>query len=143
MRIEGEWRETPTTVPRPYLRAYLVAHDGAWVEGLFLIDTGADCTVISSDITKQLGRPTAPALRQLGGIGGGIETLEVWTTLQLTGQDGNRMNISGAFATTSEDSLSESILGYDILQYFALIVDRPGNTVCLIRSPHQYTIQDR
>jgi hypothetical protein len=140
MLVVGEWRETPTTIPRPYLRAHLEAHDGAWVECLFLIDTGADCTVISADVVRQLGRPTAPAARQLGGIGGAVETLEVWTTLRLTGADGSRATIAGTYATATDSAVGESILGYDILHLFALIVDRAADTACLLRSPHRYTI---
>lgn len=142
MRIEGEWRETPTTVPRPYVRAHVEAHDGTWIECVFLVDTGADCTVISADVTQRLGRPTVPAVRQLGGVGGAIETLEVRTTLRLTGTAGERFNIAGAFATPANltDAVTDSILGYDILHLFALVVDRTNDTVCLLRPPHRYTI---
>lgn len=140
MLIAGEWRETPTTIPRPYLRAHLEAHDGAWVECLFLIDSGADCTVISADVVHQLGRPTAPAPRQLGGIGGVVETREVWTTLRLTAADGSRATIGGAYATAADAAVGESILGYDVTRLFALIVDQPSGTVCLLRPPHRYTI---
>ena len=51
------------------------------------------------------------------------------------------MNIAGRYATSEESAVNESILGYDVLHMFALIVDRPGETVCLIRPPHGYTIQ--
>jgi predicted aspartyl protease len=141
MQIAGEWRETPTTVPRPYLRAHVEAQNGTWVECIFLIDTGADCTVISADVARQMRRPTTPALRQLGGIGGPVETLEVWTTLRLTGVDGNRFHIAGASATPTDAAIGESILGYDVLHLFSMIIDKPGNTVCLVRPPHTYTIQ--
>jgi hypothetical protein len=140
MRIEGEWRETLLTVPRPYLRAHLESHDGSWVECIFLIDTGADRTVVAADGVRQPGRPTAPALRQLVGIGGPVETLELWTTLRLTATTGDRMNVAGQYATTIESTVGESILGYDILHMFALIVDRPRAAVCLICPPHRYTI---
>jgi predicted aspartyl protease len=139
MRVEGEWRETATTVPRPYLRAHIQAHDGSWVQCLFLVDTGADCTVLAADVVRQLGLPTTPALRQLGGIGGSIETLEVQTTLRLTAIDGSRMNIAGNYATSEDSAVSESILGYDVLVRFALIVDKPADTVCLLCPPHRYT----
>lgn len=140
MRVEGEWRETVTTVPRPYLRAHLQSHDGSWIQCLFLIDTGADCTVLAADVVRQLGLPTAPALRQLGGIGGPIETLEVQTTLRLTAIDGSRMNIAGQYATSENSTVGESVLGYDVLHRFALIADEPGKVVCLINLPHRYTI---
>jgi predicted aspartyl protease len=141
MRIDGEWQETEDTLPRPFVHGRVEAHDGTWIACMFLIDTGADQTVLAPDLVRQLGRPTTPAPRQLGGIGGAVETLEVWTTLRLTTTAGNNVNLSATYATLSDAAIEESILGYDVLHLFALIVDRPGNTVCLIRPPHQYTIQ--
>jgi predicted aspartyl protease len=141
MRIDGEWRETVTTVPRPYLRAHLEAQDGTGVECTFLIDTGADCTVVTPDVVRQLGRPTTPGLRQIGGIGGVVETLEVWTTLRLTSVAGHRMNIAGKYGVLADAAVGDSILGYDVLHLFALIADRSANTVCLIRPPHRYIIE--
>src|SRR5712691_10995607 len=118
MLIVGEWRETATTVPRPYLRAHVEAHDGTWVECLFLVDTGADRTVLSADVGLQLGRPTVPSPRQLGGIGGAVETREMWTTLRLTGVGGERFNLEGNCGVLVDPSAGECILGYDALMRF-------------------------
>ena len=140
MLIECEWRETPTTVRRPYLRAHLEAQDGTWVECIFLVDTGADRTVLSADVGRQLGRPTSPSPRQLGGIGGAVETNEVLTRLRLSSVDGSRLNVEGSYGVFVDQSVGESILGYDILHQFVLIVDRPGGTVLLISPPHRYNV---
>lgn len=140
MLIVGEWRETATTVPRPYIRAHVEAHDGSWVECLFLVDTGADRTVLSADVGLQLGRPTVPSPRQLGGIGGAVETREVWTTLRLYGVNGHPFNVAGSYGVFVDPAAGECILGYDVLLLFALIVDKPAGTVCLIHSPHRYII---
>lgn len=141
MRVEGEWRETTTTVPRPYVRAHLEAHDGTWVECLFLIDTGADCTVISHDIARLLGRPTVPAARPLQGIGGVIESLELWTTLRFAATNGTRFNIEGKYDTPAQPNDEGCILGYNVLHLFSVVIDKTGDTVCLLRPPHRYVIQ--
>src|SRR5579883_357216 len=141
MRIEGEWRETEDTVPRPYIHGRVEAHDGTWVACLFLIDTGADQTVLAPDLVCQLARPTTLAPRQLGGIGGGVETLEVSTTIRFGTTSGTQVNITANYATLADPVIEESILGYDVLHLFTLIVDRPSSIVCLLRPPHRYTIQ--
>jgi hypothetical protein len=114
---------------------------GTWVRCDFLIDTGGDVTVISPDVLGKLGRPTTIAARQLGGVGGSVPTLEVWTTIRFSAPDGSVANIGGprsAFAVPG--SISECILGLDILSAFALIADRPNDILCLIRPPRVYTI---
>jgi predicted aspartyl protease len=141
MRIEGEWREEETTLPRPYLHGRVEAHDGTWIACMFLIDTGADQTVLAPDLVRQLGRPTTPASRQLGGIGGSVDTLEVWTTLRFSTTAGTTVNLTANYATLPDSAIEESILGYDVLHLFTLIVDKPGDTVCLLRPPHRYAVQ--
>ena len=37
-------------------------------------------------------------------------------------------------------SLDMSVLGRDVTRHFALIVDRPGNTVCLVNQRHSYRV---
>jgi hypothetical protein len=142
MRIVGEWRETATTVPRPYIRAHVETHDGNWVQCVFLVDTGTDRTVLTADVGHQLGRPTVPSPRQLGGIGGVVETHEVWTTLRLTGEVGERFNLAGNYGVFVDPLIGECILGYDVLLRFALVVDKPSDSVCLIHPPHRYIIQN-
>ena len=140
MFVAGEWRETVTTVPRPYVRAHVRAHDGSWVQAVFLVDTGADCTVLAADVAAMLGLPLAPSARKLSGLGGAVETLEVQTALRLISTDGSRMNLVGSYATSDDPAVHESILGYDALRRFAVIVDEANDLVCLINPPHRYTI---
>ncbi|QJX00129.1 pepsin/retropepsin-like aspartic protease family protein [Frigoriglobus tundricola] len=142
MRINGGWYEPERQLPRAVVIGRLEAADGSWIECPFLIDTGADTTVLSAKVLYQLGRPFALAPVQLGGIGGGVETCEVHTTLRFERTDGTPADIKGAYSAFQvEDALEMSVLGYDVLHLFALIVDRPGDTVCLIHPPHRYTIQ--
>lgn len=69
--------------------------NGGWIGCDFLIDTGADVTVISPDVLRNLGRRTTFAARQLGGVGSSVPTLEVWTTIRFLAPDGSVANIGG------------------------------------------------
>lgn len=114
---------------------------GGWVAADFLIDTGADVTVISPAVLHQLGRLTALAARQLGGVGGSVPTLEVQTTMRFSAPDGSVANIGGTRSALGvPGAIAECILGLDILRAFVLIADRPSDIVCLLRPPHGYTI---
>lgn len=142
MRIHGGWYEAEGRLPQPVLIALVQAADGSWINCPFLIDTGADSTVLDAKTIQQLGRPTTLAQTQLGGIGGAVETVTVWTTLRFPLPNGGNANIEGAYSAFEvEGALEMSVLGYDVLHLFALIVDRPGNTVCLLTPPDHYTIQ--
>ena len=56
-------------------------------------------------------------------------------------EGGSRVVFRGQYAAVPElESLETSVLGRDITGLFALIIDRPGDVVCLIRQRHQYTI---
>lgn len=140
MQARGEWRETAKTVPRPYLHAHIEAHDGSWVDCTFLLDSGADDTVLTADVGRQLGLPLSPATKQLGGIGGAVETREVATRLRITGEAGERFQPVGVFAVFVDDTLGECILGYNVLMHFAVILDKPADAVRLIRAPSRYTV---
>lgn len=141
MRINGGWYEPEGHLPRPVVIGRLEAADGSWLACPFHIDTGADTTVLSANVLRQLGRPVSLAPVQLGGIGGGVETWAVHTTLRFERTDGTPADIPGVYSAFQvEDALEMPVLGYDVIHLFALIIDKPGNTVCLLRPPHRYTI---
>ncbi len=143
MRINGGWFETDERLPQPVMIGALQAADGRWVKCPFLIDTGADTTVFSPKVLRQLGRPITLAPKQLLGVGGAVETWQVWTTLAFIRADGEPTVIEGAYSAFQvEDALEMSVLGYDVLRLFAVIVDRPGNTVCFLVPPLRYIIPD-
>jgi len=52
MRIDGEWFECDDGFVRPIVRGEILSADGHWEPALFLIDTGADCTVFSAAILE-------------------------------------------------------------------------------------------
>lgn len=115
---------------------------GGWVGCDFLIDTGGDVTVLSPDVLQKLGRPTTVAARQLGGIGGSVPTLEVWTTIRFLSPDGSVAHIGGMRSAFGVDgAIPDCILGLDILRAFALIAAHQNDILCLLRPPHSYTIR--
>lgn len=141
MLITGEWYLCDDGVERPVVRGEVLAHDASWAPVLFLVDTGADRTVLSVDTLAALGLPTAAPQERLGGLGGLVESVMVQTTLRLTREHGGKAHFHGQFAATTEaEALDMSVLGRDITELFAVIVDRPGNAVCLVGQRHQYQI---
>jgi hypothetical protein len=143
MRINGRWVEDDGAVLRPYIPCEIETEAGGWIVCPMLVDTGADRTVFSADILARLGRPFAPAPVQLGGVGGAVETLRVWTRMRLTKEDGTKVFSNGYYSAFSNPAaLDHPVLGRDVLQHFALIVDYVGDTVCRVREGHRYVIQE-
>ena len=142
MRINGEWYACEDGIVRPVLRGEIFAADGSWVQALFLVDTGADCTAFSASILAALGfRPSATGER-FGGIGGIADTVAVETRIQLASEDSGMVVFRGRYvAFTQLEALDMSIIGRDILQLFAVIVDQPAGVVGMIRDRHRYTIE--
>jgi hypothetical protein len=138
--MNGFWSVCDDGVVRPVLPGDLQAANGSWVVAEFLVDTGADRTVLSASVLAKLGLLllTAP---QLGGVGGSAATVQIDTSLRVKESGGGNMIFRGRFAAfTDPGVLDMSVLGRDIANLFAVIADRPGDTVCLLSAPHRYTI---
>jgi hypothetical protein len=140
MRINGEWRVCDDDVVRPVIHAAIQAADGTWLEAPFLVDTGADCTAFSSRIARVLNLAPYEGEVQLGGVGGAAESVIVETKLQLLCDDGRAAFFRGQFAAFHSPFADICLLGRDILGSFAVIVDQPGDVVCLIGQRHRYEI---
>ncbi|MBI2808427.1 MAG: hypothetical protein HYX68_25860 [Planctomycetes bacterium] len=55
--------------------------------------------------------------------------------------DGTSVSLHGEFAAfTDPAALDMSVLGRDITNLFAAIVDRPRDVVCLLGQKHRYVI---
>jgi hypothetical protein len=144
MRIDGEWYECDDEVVRPIIRGEVFSAHGSWEPVLFLVDTGADCTVFSAAILDVLGFEPGTARGRLGGIGGVAESVDVATRIRLAREDGGNAVFRGRYsAFTQLESLDMSVLGRDIMQMFAVIVDRPDDVVSLVGQQHRYVIQSR
>ena len=141
MRIAGRWHESDDGVVRPVLSGEIESVSGDWIKTRFLIDTGADCTVFSADVVENLGLEAHPAAARLGGVGGVADTMVIETKIRLSTDEGGRAVFQGRFAVVADPgNLDMSVIGRDILDSFALIVDRPGDMIALVAQRHRYSI---
>ena len=75
MLLSGTWHVCDDGVIRPVMRGEIQAQDGSWVKAPFLLDTGADRTVLSADILQALHFQPSVTESQLGGAGCSIRLL--------------------------------------------------------------------
>lgn len=142
MLIPGLWLLCPDGTVRPTFRGQVCAADGSWLPVMFLADTGADCTVFSADVFQALRLPPLAASHQVGGVGGMAASVAVEAQMRFRREDGTPVVFRGQYtAFTSPNALDMSVLGRDVTNLFALIVDRPRDIVCLLGQRHQYTIE--
>jgi len=142
MRIDGEWYECDDGFVRPVIRGEVLSAAGFWEPAFFLVDTGADCTVLSAAVFDVLGFERSATRERLGGIGGMAESVQVTTQIRLPRENGGKAVFRGQYsAFTQLEALDMSVLGRDIIAMFAAAVDRPGNVVTLLRPPHRYIIK--
>jgi hypothetical protein len=141
MLIEGHWLHCDDGIIRPVVECEVLAADNSWIKAEFLVDSGGDRTVLTAPFLSALALPSKAAALQLGGVGGSATTVTVDTHIRLALQGGSRIIFQGNFASfTQADALDMNVLGRDILNLFAAVIDRPGDVVCLIGQGHRYTI---
>ena len=128
----------------PYCRLMCKLVQGSWVPIHFLVDVGADGTVFSAGLLEALGFESPPAKEMLEGVGGQAESVAVETTIRMTRENGAPVLFHGDFAGFTDPAASDmSILGRDLTNLFAVIVDRPQDVVCLLGGNHRYAIVDK
>jgi hypothetical protein len=141
MVVSGEWLTCDDGIDRPVIRGEVQAGDGSWIRAWFLVDTGADCTVLGGDIVALLDLPLAAGHSRVGGLGGVVDSVAVDTHLRLIRDQGREVTFRGEFAAvTDPEALDMSVLGRDITGLFGVIVDQPGDIVCLVSQRHRYQI---
>ena len=141
MLIRGLWKLCDDAIIRPVIESEVVAVYGSWLPVELLVDVGADRTVFSAGVLATLALPQLPFPYQLGGVGGTVATVAVAAQIRLPLGGGSTITFQGSFAAfTQADALDMSVLGRDIMNLFAVIVDRPGDEVCMIGQGHGYTI---
>ena len=107
----------------------------------FLLDTGADSSVLSADVLTGLKIAQEPATTQIAGVGGTTDAVLINTTLRFFTSDRAKVTFKGIFRAVNDISvLDMSVLGRDITDWFAVIVDRPQDVVCLVSQGHGYTV---
>lgn len=142
MRLNGEWLQCRDGDIRPVVRGAILGGDGVWRTLEFLVDTGADRTVLNADVLSDSSLTKQEADRPVGGIGGMVSIVVVDSQLRFLRDDGVFTFFRGRFAAcTHIEALDMSILGRDILDMFALIVDRRADVVAILGGNHRYSIQ--
>jgi hypothetical protein len=144
MLINGSWYVCDDNVLRPVIRVDVMAANGEWIPAPFLVDTGADRTVLNADVWRRLGLAADQPAVELGGLGGTTDSVYAETQLRFTEMGGGNVFFRGRItAVTVLEALDTSVLGRDILNLFALIVDRPRDVVCLLGQRHSYKIEQQ
>jgi predicted aspartyl protease len=144
MRIAGEWQAGEDGARRPVIKAQVQGADGVLRADEFLVDSGADRTVLSPHLLKELDFPINMVSEGsiLQGIGGVGESVVVKTVVVLTRDDGGEVYLRGEFAAFTDPSATDlSILGRDVLNHFDLILSRRRNEVLLLAPNHQYRVE--
>jgi hypothetical protein len=141
MLIRGLWLLCDDGVERPVIHGEALAGDGSRVRVPFLVDPAADRTVFSADILEALGLERASHGQQLGGVGGIAASVVVDTQIEFAREQPGPAVFRGRFAAfTNPEALDMSVLGRDITNLLAVIVDRPGEFVCLLGQRHSHSI---
>ena len=115
------------------MHAEILASDGSWIKTPFLLDTGADRTVLSADILQALRPQPLRTQTQLGGVGGVIAAIIIETQIRLTRENNGKVLLRGQYVGVTEvEALDMSVLGRDVTNLFAVIVDWPQHIVSLL-----------
>lgn len=144
MQISGRWHPFDDGVVRPVLDVHIQTPDGNWESILFLLDSGADRTVIDASYLSLLAPLAVPDEQspQLGGVGGQVDCVFIQTKLRLTKDDGKPIVVNGLFGIFTEAASSDvAILGRDVTNNFDVIYSYPQREVLLLAAPHTYSVQ--
>ena len=142
MRINGLWYAGDDGMRRPVIRGEVLTSNGLWIKAPFLVDTGADLTVLSAAILADVHLQPLALQDRLGGVGGIADSVAVETQIRFSRETRSKVTFRGQNAAVTEvEALDISVLGQDILGLFSVIVDQPGNVVCLLGQQHRYVIE--
>jgi len=144
MRFNGKWLVCEDGTARPVVDGGLLDAGGVTLTFPFLIDTGADSTVLSYEAVAYLGTEVEMATGpRLEGIGSSTPSVALAARFWLLNAAGQTIPFGGRLLGRPYPAGDDfCILGRDLLGHFAVIVDRPGGVVLLLTNPHRYVIQD-
>lgn len=136
--ISGYFRHDDNGVMRPYIDLDVAFHTplNARIRISFIVDTGADRTLLSANVARELERLFDFDIRSLelgnpvGGLGGIIDTRSIGVTLR-QGSFWTAMPVSIIDAVPGPNS-APSLLGRDMLDDFALFMERRSERVLLL-----------
>jgi len=101
MRIDGIWAPCDDGVIRPLVVGRVETAEGDWVKVEFLIDMGADRTVLSNAILEQLGVTQLLPMEEIGGLGGITDSVTVETRIHFRRETGVEVAFRGQFAAVT------------------------------------------
>jgi hypothetical protein len=125
------------------INAKMLGGDGNLYEEVFLVDSGADRTVLSAAFASRLQlQPTvAPGGYVLQGIGGSSGYTVFVSTLEFIRTDNQTTRVRGQYHAFLDPKATDcSILGRDVLDNFDVILSRQRQEVLLLAGNHQYQI---
>ena len=125
------------------IRAKIASDSGELVEVEFLIDTGAETTVLTAALIRELRIAGLPAPLGLSGVGGAVPALVIHPALHFMKDDGSllRVNVE-CYAFAVENPHDTCLLGRDVLNLFRVMLDYSSDVVCLLTGNHRYVIQE-
>jgi hypothetical protein len=142
MRIEGEWLVCGDGAVCPVIYANVIGDIGRLIGERFLIDTGADRSVLSAATLGRLRLPVRPAASDMSlvGIGGAPEFVLLTTVVEFTHETGVA-RVGGELAAFTDPRVADmSVLGRDVLDVFDVILSRRRNEVLLLAPRHRYLV---
>jgi len=125
------------------VRVNAVGADANLHEEFFLLDSGADRTVLSAFFSLRLNLPTQPVPGgfSLVGISGSSPFVVISTALEFTQSDGGSVRVRGNFAAFTDPAATDySVLGRDVLNNFDLILSWPQKEIFLLAGNHRYQV---
>ena len=143
MLITGEWWICDDGVVRPIVRTRVLGSEDNATSENFLLDTGADRTVLSAVLLARLRLPTRSAASgdTSRGISGTSDFVLVTTVIECVRDEGGLVRIRGEFAGFTDPRATDvSVLGRDVLDHFGLIVSRRRNDILLLAPRHRYRV---
>jgi hypothetical protein len=141
MIVPGEWIHHTDGTLLPIVPIFVDLPDGRQLELDFLLDTGAERTVLTYSDLMKLETECEPSDEVLAGVGGTSRAVRVDQPLKFRKSDGEFVALNGPFLAFADPiALDLSVLGRDILGHFAVIVDKPKRAVMLLHGGHDYRV---
>lgn len=142
MLLSGSWLLFPGLGLVPVVRLDVAQRDGTWQFVPFLIDSGAETTVVTPLVFRTMQFLSQPTQAHVAGVAGAVPALNVETRLRVRVGEEERFVFQIAVRMIqSEDAVDVCLLGRDVLNHFSLIIDRPQESVLLLRGPHRYRVE--
>ena len=142
MLVKGGWPLFSDGTVRPAIEGAFQTPTGAWQEATFLLDAGADRTVLHSRFLPLMSSLALPASQAplLAGVGGQAGCIFVQTRLRFVSDDQSYLFINGPFGIFTDAASSDiSVLGRDVTNNFDVIYSYRKGEVLLRAPPHRYS----